>query len=565
MGELARAYQKEGMKKDGCPGKRTQRHSGPVWEHVREKQERFCTLCEKVLTSSDEHVIIETQSNRKEEAMAKNEQNCCVLTLPLLTEPWQEHIIETRFDIVEKLKNTLIGFELRKLKQLERTRAWKRLMKSIRECSDEKQKKSLFKERNTMLKDAGFTEFGFSGDVTKLAVHKHFVPHVGANIAQRSGQDVWRSFEKYLFSNGKAVHFHKRGSLDSIACKKPRGDGMTIDGDVFTWKGGRCDDCVILKIRIRRPKNAYEREMMQKEIRNMRVVRKWIKTRYKYYLQITYQGAPVSKHRPVGKNRVGIDIGTQTIAWSSPTEVRLAELAAGIRRNHAEKTALQRKMDRSRRTANPQNYNPDRTIKRGIKLRWVKTKHYLRMEGRVRELERKNADIRKNEHICLANHILSLGKEVYIEDMNFKGLQGRAKETKVDKNGRFARKKRFGKSLANRAPSMFVTILENKLKSAGGNLYKVNTRTFKASQYDHTADEYRKKTLGQRWNHLKNGDKIQRDLYSAFLLMNAAPTLEEPDKKLCKKTYPQFALLHDAEVERLNAEEKPHLSSMGIR
>ena len=165
----------------------------------------------------------------------------------------------------------------------------------------------------------------------------------------------------------------------------------------------------------------------------------------------------------------------------------------------------------------------------------------------------------------MANHILSLGNEVYIEDMNFKGLQGRAKETKLDKNGRYAKKKRFGKSLANRAPAMFVTILEQKCKSAGGELHKVNTRTFKASQYDHTADEYQKKNLSQRWNHLKNGDKIQRDLYSAFLLMNSSPSLEEPDKKLCRKNYPQFAALHDAEMERLNSEEKPHLSSMGIR
>jgi len=498
-------------------------------------------------------------------AKSNEESVCCVLTLPLLTEPWQDRIIETRFDIVEKFKNTLIGFELRKLKQLERTRAWKRLAKSIRECSDEKQKKVLFKERNAMLKEAGFKDFRFSKDTTDLAVHKHFAPHISANVAQRSGQDVWRSFEKYLFSNGKAVHFHKRGSLDSIACKYPRGDGMTIDGDVFTWKGGRCDDCVIMKIRIRRPKNAYEREMMQKEVRNMRVVRKWIKTRYKYYLQITYQGEPASKYRPVGKGRVGIDIGTQTIAWSSPTEVRLAELAAGVKRNHAEKVALQRKMDRSRRATNPDNFNPDGTIRRGIKLRWAKSKHYLRMEGRVRELERKNADIRKQEHCRMANHILSLGREIYIEPMEWSGLARRAKETKKDKNGNFARKKRFGKSIANRAPGMFMLLLEQKGQRVGGEYHEVAKWTFRASQYDHTADEYRKKTLEQRWNHLKNGDKIQRDLYSAFLLMNSSPSLEEPDKKLCKKTYPQFASLHDAEMDRLNSESKPHLSSMGIR
>ncbi len=496
--------------------------------------------------------------------MAKTEQNCCVLTLPLLTEPWQDNIIQTRFRIMEQLKNALIAKELRKLKNLERTREWKRLMKSIRESSDEKEKKRLFKRRTELLREAGFSEFAFSNDVTNLKIHKHFAEHINSGIAQRTGKDVWRAFEKYLFSNGRAVHFHKRGTLDSVANRYAR-EGMMIDNDILTWKGGQSENQIVLKLRIRRLRNAYEREMLQKEIRNLRVVRKWIKSRYKYYLQITLAGDPAPKFHSVGKGRVGIDIGTQTIAWSSPTEVRLAELASGIKRNHAEKTALQRKMDRSRRSANPQNYNPDGTIKRGIKLHWVKTKHYLRMEGRVRELERKNADIRKYEHICMANHILSLGNEVYIEDMNFKGLQGRAKETKLDKKGRYAKKKRFGKSLANRAPSMFVLILENKLKAVGGNLYKVNTRSFKASQYDHTADEFQKKTLGQRWNTLKNGDKIQRDLYSAFLLMNASPTLEEPDQKRCKKTYPQFARLHDAEIERLKSEEKPHLSSMGIR
>ena len=44
---------------------------------------------------------------------SKPEKACCVLTLPLLTEPWQEHIIEKRFHIMEHLKNSLIALELR--------------------------------------------------------------------------------------------------------------------------------------------------------------------------------------------------------------------------------------------------------------------------------------------------------------------------------------------------------------------------------------------------------------------------------------------------------------------
>ena len=140
--------------------------------------------------------------------MPKTEQNCCVLTLPLLTEPWQDHLINTRFSIIEKLKNMLIAHELRKLKNLERTREWKRLRNSLKECKDEKQIAALLKERRKMLKTANITEYGFSNDVTMLGVHKHFAEHINSGIAQRAGKDVWRSFEKYLYSNGRQVHFH---------------------------------------------------------------------------------------------------------------------------------------------------------------------------------------------------------------------------------------------------------------------------------------------------------------------------------------------------------------------
>ena len=64
-------------------------------------------------------------------AKQKEGGNRCVLTLPLLTEPWQEHIIEKRFKIIEHLKNQLISIELRKLKNLQRTKAYKNLIKQI--------------------------------------------------------------------------------------------------------------------------------------------------------------------------------------------------------------------------------------------------------------------------------------------------------------------------------------------------------------------------------------------------------------------------------------------------
>ena len=494
--------------------------------------------------------------------MAKKDKERCVLTLRLKTEPWQEIIIEKRFKIMEHLKNSLIAMELRKLKNLERTREYKQLQEKIK-LSDCDERKILYAERKNMLKNAGFSENDFMNDMTPM--QKHFVEHLAAQIAHRSASDVWRAFDKMLFGNGKSVHFIRRGSLDSIACKK-NGNGMVYRNGFVEWNGGRCKNQIKLKIKVSDPSTWYEEEMLKKAIVNLRIVRKWVKSRYKYYLQITLDGNPVKKDRIVGRQqRVGIDIGTSTVAIVSENKVHLLELADKVKTNHDKKICLQRKMDRSKRVTNACNFNEDGTIKRGRKLIWNYSGHYLKIQKQVRELERKNAAIRKYQHICLANEILTFGTEVYVEQMNFSGLQHRAKESTYNKSGRINKKKRFGKSLANRAPAMFLEILNKKLGyNANEELHKVDTQKFRASQYDHTTDTYEKKTLNMRWIKLGNGDKIQRDLYSAFLLMNSTADMKKADRERCEKTYGKFKLLHDIEINRIKNDGKKHVASFGI-
>lgn len=135
--------------------------------------------------------------------------------------------------------------------------------------------------------------------------------------------------------------------------------------------------------------------------------------------------------------------------------------------------------------------------------------------------------------------------------MNYKGLQARAKKTEVSKKtGKFKRKKRFGKSLANRAPAMFLTILDNKLKAKGLELKRIDTAKVKASQFEHFTQTYVKKTLATRWNHFEQGD-IQRDLYSAFLIMNTKDNLREVDVDRANETWNNFFNLHQQEIEHI--------------
>lgn len=210
-----------------------------------------------------------------------------------------------------------------------------------------------------------------------------------------------------------------------------------------------------------------------------------------------------------------------------------------------------RYLDRSRRANNPENYNDDGTIKKGRKkLKWKKSKKYIKTQNKLKDLYRKQADIRTLQHWELANEIVKLGDTVIVEKMNFKALQKRTKETKKKENGRFKSKKRFGKSLGEKAPAKFLNILKYKITSLGGNYYECETKDIKASQYNHITDDYEKKKLSNRWNNFGEY-KVQRDLYSAFLIQHVNEDLKTIDREGCINDFNNFKMLHDKEIERL--------------
>ena len=94
-------------------------------------------------------------------------------------------------------------------------------------------------------------------------------------------------------------------------------------------------------------------------------------------------------------------------------------------------------------------------------------------------------------------------------------------------------------------------------------LIKVDTWSVKASQYNHIDNNYIKKELSERWNYFDRV-RIQRDLYSAFLIMNVKDNLKEIDRYLCVEGFDRFKELHDIEIERIKSCESKLISSMGI-
>lgn len=486
-----------------------------------------------------------------------------VLTLPLKTEKFQEDILNKRFEIGRNIYNSILGIALKRYRNMIYSPEYKQIIQQLKQCKNDKERKLLYKQMNQLRQKYKLSEYSLDADA-KLIQH-HFRDNIDAFTAQKIVTRVWVAFEKLIFSDGERVHFKKYGEINSVEGKS-NDTGIRFKDNYICWLG--LEIPVVIK-------TGYDKESLTNKICYCRIIRKFIKNKYKYYIQLILQGTPPLKinyetgeiKHTTGYGKVGIDIGTQTIAISSNNDVKLLELANKVNNIEKEKCKIQRYMDRSKRVNNPGNFNEDGTIKKqgNKKVVWMKSKKYIKAQNKLKELYRRQSDIRRQCHNEMCNWLITLGNEFYVEDMNYKGLQKRSKKTEKNEQGKFKKKKRFGKSLANKAPAMLLTIFNNKLKWEDNQLIKVNTRELKASQYNHLNGEYNKKKLSQRWNEMEyKGDnlKIQRDLYSAFLIQHVNDDLKTVNNELCNEDFDNFIRLHDTEIKRL--QNKQNLSSMGI-
>ncbi|NLW26126.1 MAG: transposase, partial [Hungateiclostridium saccincola] len=291
----------------------------------------------------------------------------CV-TFPLITEKYQETILNKRFEISRQLYNAVLSKVYKRYKSMIETKKYRQLKQQVRELynSTDKNKKKLLKETykilNEMYKEYRLNEYSLHEDIKGM--QHHFKENIDAFTAQKIATRVWKAMEDLLFDDGKSVHFKKYGELNSLEGKSNK-TGIRFKDGFLIWNG--------LKIPVKIDyNNHYEYQALKDEICYCRIKRRFIKGKYKYYLQIVFKGVPPIKinkdgevKRRIGNGTVGLDIGTQTIAIVSNVDVKLLELADRVNNIEKEKRRILRYMDRSRRANNPDNFNEDGTIKKG--------------------------------------------------------------------------------------------------------------------------------------------------------------------------------------------------------
>ena len=494
-------------------------------------------------------------------------------------------------DRIRKAGNELVGLMRKNYDQLLRTKRYRKLLKLYGDTEDKSKRKALAKQLN---------EMQISYNITWDYCRRSMIPigkkyGIDAVFALTKAEDIWHGMEKCLYGDGGIIHFSKYGDLPCIRAKQiNRGISMSVKGNKLQFRLGKTmfgiqaddrfqqDEVDAVLSYLAEPEN-IDNKAINTLIEDAcyidtyrpcyaTLVPKLIRGKYRLYLHLTIEGKAMPKYDKhgnprhiYGKGTIGADIGTQTVAYTSDTEVglkNLSERGNSIQTSERKERLLYRAMDRSRRATNPQNYNDDGTMKKGRKI-WKYSNHYKRLKAKHSELCRINAVNRQLAINEDANHLRSLGDTFVTEPKNASRLMRRTKETTVNSKGKFNRKKRFGKSIKNRCPSGFQTAVERKFKATGGTYIEV-PNNYRASQYDHTADDYIKKKLSDRLYKLFDGTEVQRDLYSSFLLYCYNARTQDIDKERCVTEFEKQYIKEKALITWIKANKIKILNS-GIK
>jgi hypothetical protein len=456
-----------------------------------------------------------SQAARERATEASKRTPTFLLELPLQVSAGQATRLRAHLEAGRQFYNAVLSEGLKRLRAMRADPAWQAARAIPRS-----QKQERAQAFAALREQYGFSEYGLHEAGKRLRV-SWLAEHLDAVLAQRLSSRAYHALNRVCLGKAKRVRFRSRGrGLGSLENKR-NDTGLRFvlqnpkEGNqgYLIWKNDHLgalidwNDPVIKHGLDHRIKYA---RLLQRKASSAKA--QGADSRgSRYFVQLALEGVPYHKpkHR-LGHDIIGADLGPSTIALAPRAgEASLSVFCEELAPDEKLVRRLQRKMDRQRRAANPNNYDSQGRIKKAgkKKLVWKPSKNYEKTRRRKAEKERKLAAHRKSLHGRKVHEIVAIGNTVILEKMSYKAWQ-----------------KQYGRSVGLRAPGMFVGQLRRTVESTGGTLIEVPTGRAKLSQFCHGCGRCLKKPLSQRWHHCACGvGPVQRDLYSAFI----ASTLDQ--------------------------------------
>ncbi|WP_446395017.1 RNA-guided endonuclease TnpB family protein [Coleofasciculus sp. E1-EBD-02] len=430
--------------------------------------------------------------------MGKSTTPSFITTIPLVVTSQLESELLSRFQAGRQLYNACLNEAMVRMRLVQKSSHYQ-LAKKLPKG---KARTKAFSEARRQYR---YSEYELQAYATVVAnASKWIAQKVDSNTQQKLATRAFQASEKVMFGRAKKVRFKVPSRFRSMEGKTNK-QGIRWNGDHLLWGKLKLNALIC-------PNNPVMMHGLASEIKYVRILWKEINGKRRWYAQLINKGEPYQKAANfVNPGVVGLDLNISNVAYVAHSNAGLLPFAEKVPTFEREISSLQRKMQRSQRQSNPDNYEPDFLARKGRKAvlkkgkpkkgcsSWNKSKRYQKLTATKRELERRKAEYCKSQNRRLVNDILRNGNQIKTEKVSVKGWQ-----------------KNWGKAIGAKSPGFFQSELKRKAEKAGGSFYQFSTPKTALSQ-THLTGERIKKSLSERVHYDKSGVVMHRDLMSAFL------------------------------------------------
>ena len=527
--------------------------------------------------------------------MAKEAKVRSVIELPLHTELWQRDLLDKKFECARKIYNNMLAYYYKKYNEMIKTKEWRRICEEIKQEKErikqmnaeqeteesktestkkaKKKKKTkitktpelteLYNQKNAIMNEFGFTQYTFASQSIKFA--NYYNKNISSVMARLSiGAPMWSAFEKLFFSDGEKVSYRKPNKEITLTSDNKSGIRFLQeeDGRYYVLMSNMMAKTKPIKMYVKGPKTLYDREMLSATIKQVRILKKNEKGHRKIYCQLVVDRHPFLKldeegnlkHKQ-GEGLVGISIWRNQLCAVSKDRCLVVDMAPNLEKYTKEKQDLDRLIEHLRRTANPENYNEDGTIKKGIidengkrvRLTWHYSNHYKKMRSKKRELERYHSVQKEIVQDKAIIELLSMGDQFRIVDSSFVTKKPEFDEENRLTNSEYKKKKERRKSIQESAPSTLITKLNNKLASR--NLEPVEKIELPEELYWYQHDAgIADSDLFDGVNIIVANKVVNQNLYRAFLIRYYDSAIKVYQQKAATEEWNHFLSLEHTNI-----------------
>jgi putative transposase len=396
----------------------------------------------------------------------------------------QERMLLARLEAARQVYNACLGQARTRVRLVRESTAFQRALTLPRE---DPERKRLFAQARTQ---CHFSEYALHAYAQPLG-QSWLGEHLDSLTIQKLASRAYAAANRLLLGRAKRVRFKGKHQLDSVEGKSTT-SGIRWCENRVEWKG-------LVLPAVLDWRDPVVNHGLARPIKYVRLVRRKLGERHRFYAQLVCQGMPFRKpQHTLGTGVVGLDLGPSAIAVVSVQQALLQPFCPEVAPDAKALRRLDRKLDRQQRANNPAHYDERGQVKKGRK-RWKVSKCQRKVQARRREFHRKLAATRKCSHGRLAHRVLALGDTFQLEHLSYRAWQ-----------------RTYGKSVQCCAPGMFVQRLSRLAESAGGTIVPINAWRARLSQTCHCG-RIKKKTRSERWHACPCGASAQRDLFSAWL------------------------------------------------